>query len=260
LPGDIHVKIFQMTDCTVNYNIRISDNIQFLSKEFCSELFNQINSLLKTKNKANIALSGGNTPKLIFRVLATSYKEKLSWEKINLFWGDERCVPPDDKESNYRMTKKFLLDHIQIPSENIFRIKGENVPSEEAKRYSDVIKSNLASVNNLPQFDIVLLGLGEDGHTTSIFPDQMELLESEKICEVATYPESKQTRITLTGRVINDSKKIYFLVAGKSKSFAVGKILNKTGDYLKLPGAHIKPVDGELTWFLDKEAASEINK
>ena len=247
-------------DYTVNYRIRISDNIQTLSKEFCSELVNHINSLLKTKTKINIALSGGNTPKLIFRVLATSYKEKLNWGKINLFWGDERCVPPDDKESNYRMTKKFLLDHVQVPSENIFRIKGEDDPDEEAKRYSDIIKNNLTNKNNLPQLDILLLGLGEDGHTASIFPNQMNLLESDNICEVAVHPESKQKRITLTGRVINNSKKIYFLVSGKSKSFVVGEIINKTGDYLQLPGEHISPFDGELTWFLDKGAASEINK
>lgn len=247
-------------DYIVNYKIKVSDNIQTLSKEFCSELVNQIDSFLKTNNKVNIALSGGNTPKLIFRVLVTSYKDKLNWKKINIYWGDERCVPPDDMESNYRMTKKFLLSRIQIPSENIFRIKGEGNPEQEAKRYSDVIKNNLPVKNSLQQFDIVLLGLGEDGHTASIFPDQMTLLKSEKICEVAVHPESKQKRITVTGRVINNSKKIYFLVAGKSKSFAVEKILNKTGDYLKLPGSHIKPFYGELSWFLDKEAASGINK
>ncbi len=104
----------------------------------------------------------------------------------------------------------------------------------------------------------MLLGLGEDGHTASIFPNQMELLRSDKVCEVAVHPESNQKRITVTGRVINNSQKIYFLVSGKSKSFAVGRILNNNGDYLKLPGAHIKPVDGEVNWFLDKEAASEI--
>jgi 6-phosphogluconolactonase len=247
-------------DCIVNYNISLSDNNQALSKEFCREFANQISTLLKNKNKIDIALSGGNTPKIIFQELVASYKEKINWGKINLFWGDERCVLPDDPESNYGMTKKYLLDQIKIPPENIYRVKGESNPDEEAERYSDVIQLNLISVNNLPQFDIVLLGLGDDGHTASIFPDQMELIESDKICEVAVHPESKQKRITVTGRVINNSKKIYFLVSGKTKSFAVGKILNKNGDYLKLPGAHIKPVDGELTWFLDKEAASEIKK
>jgi len=243
----------------VNYNFKIFNDSQTLSKEFCSKSVNEINSLIEEKTKINIAISGGNTPKLIFQEIVSSYKTKINWKKINLFWVDERCVPPDDVESNYGMTKKYLLDPIQIPSENIFRIKGENNTVEEAKRYSGVILGNLAEVNNLPQFDIILLGLGEDGHTASIFPNQMELLKSDKICEVAVHPESKRKRITLTGRVINNSKKIYFLVSGKNKSSVVSKILNQNEDYLKLPGAHIKPVDGELTWFLDREAALEIS-
>jgi len=248
-----------MTGCIVNYNIRVSDDAKILAKEFCGEVVDEINSALKVKNQINIALSGGNTPKLLFRELVVSYQEKLNWEKINIFWGDERCVPPDDSDSNYGMTKQYLLDNIQIPVENVYRIKGENNPDEEEKRYSDVISKILISVNNLPRFEIMLLGLGEDGHTASIFPDQMELLESDKVCEVALHPETKQKRITVTGRVINNSKKIYFLVSGKSKSFAVEKILNKKDDYLKLPGAHINPIDGKLLWFLDKEAASGIN-
>ena len=246
-------------DCIVSYNIRVSDNIRTLAEEFSKELVNEINTQLKEKDKINIALSGGNTPNAIFKELAASYKEKLNWEKINLFWGDERCVPPEDSESNYGMTKKHLLDYIKIPSKNINRILGENDPHGEAKRYSDIIRNSLNSVNNLPEFEIMLLGLGEDGHTVSIFPNQMELLGSDKICEVAFHPETKRRRITLTGNVINNSKKIYFLVSGKSKSFAVGEILNKKSDYLNLPAAHIKPVNGELIWFLDKEAASGIN-
>ena len=246
-------------DCIVSYNIRVSDNIRTLAEEFSKELVNEINTQLKEKDKINIALSGGNTPKAIFKELAASYKEKLNWGKINLFWGDERCVPPEDSESNYGMTKKHLLDYIKIPSKNINRILGENDPHGEAKRYSDIIRNSLDSVNNLPEFEIILLGLGEDGHTVSIFPNQMELLGSDKICEVAFHPEAKRRRITLTGNVINNSKKIYFLVSGKSKSFAVGEILNKKSDYLNLPAAHIKPVNGELIWFLDKEAASGIN-
>ena len=246
-------------DYIVSYNIRVSDNIRTLAEEFSKELVNEINTQLKEKDKINIALSGGNTPKAIFKELAASYKEKLNWEKINLFWGDERCVPPEDSESNYGMTKKHLLDYIKIPSKNINRILGENDPHGEAKRYSDIIRNSLNSVNNLPEFEIMLLGLGEDGHTVSIFPNQMELLGSDKICEVAFHPRTKRRRITLSGSVINNSKKIYFLVSGKSKSFAVGEILNKKSDYLNLPAAHIKPVNGELIWFLDKEAASGIN-
>lgn len=238
-------------------NIRISQDIEALSENFCIELVNEINFQLVRNQKINIALSGGNTPKAVFQKLV-SCKENINWKKIRFFWGDERCVPPDDPESNYGMTKKYLFDHIDIPYENIFRIKGENNPWDEAKRIADVIKNNLSMRINLPMFEIMLLGLGEDGHTASIFPDQVELFESANICEVALHPTTKQKRITITGRVINNSKRIYFLVAGKNKSATVGKIINKEGNYIELPGSYIKPVNGKVTWFLDKEAASEI--
>jgi 6-phosphogluconolactonase len=240
-------------------NINISKDIEALSENFCTELINEINSLLLKNSKVNIALSGGRTPKTIFRKLV-SFKEKINWEKVNFFWGDERCVHPDDSQSNYGMTKKYLFDHIKVPSENIFRIKGENDPWGETKRYSDVIRNNLSIHNNLPAYEIMLLGLGEDGHTVSIFPDQMELLESDNVCEVAFHPATKRERITITGRIINNSERIYFLVAGKNKAAAVGKILNKEGNYTELPGYYIKPVNGKVIWFVDKEAASEINQ
>ena len=228
-------------------------------KAFSTMIKDLVEKAVDVKTNFSVALSGGKIAPILFDYLAKNHNENLNWEKVSLFWGDERCVPPEDSESNYGMTKKHLLDYIKIPSKNINRILGENDPHGEAKRYSDIIRNSLDSVNNLPEFEIMLLGLGEDGHTVSIFPNQMELLESDKICEVAFHPETKRRRITLSGNVINNSKKIYFLVSGKSKSFAVGEILNKKSDYLNLPAAHIKPVNGELIWFLDKEAASGIN-
>jgi 6-phosphogluconolactonase len=236
-------------------DIRIFDDIISLAEEFCSEFVSELKFL--NGDKINIALSGGNTPKVIFQTL-TSFKEKPEWKKIHLFWGDERSVPPENPESNFKMSKESLLDHIDIPSENINRIKGESDPFKEAERYADVIIKKLNKVNNLPSFEIIILGLGEDGHTTSIFFDQMELLTSEKTCEVALHPVTKQKRITVTGKIINNSKKIYFLVSGKKKASIVNKILNKKNNYLTFPASHINPVSGELIWFLDKEAASEI--
>lgn len=153
---------------------------------------------------------------------------------------DERCVPPDDEESNYGMTKKYLLNKINIPLINVHRIFGEKDPAEEAKRYSEIVKLNLEVKNSLPELDLILLGVGEDGHTASIFPDQMELLNSNEIYAAAKHPGSGQARITLTGKIINNADRIYFLVAGKSKAEVVNKILNRKGDYLKYPAAHIE--------------------
>jgi len=223
-----------------------------LASAFCSELEQLINSNIN--DFFNIALSGGNTPKIIFKILSSDYKNKINWKKVKLFWGDERCVPPENEESNYGAAKKSLFDKIDIPSQNIFRIKGENVPAEEAIRYSKVIKENVETKNELPSFDLFILGLGEDGHTASLFPDQMNFLTSDNICETAVHPQSKQIRVTLTGRVINNSKKIFFLVCGKNKAAIVKRIFNDDNSKA-LPVENIRANNGILNWYLDEDAA-----
>lgn len=220
-----------------------------LAIAFCEELL----KLRKNQEQFNIALSGGSTPKIIFEELSKNYKDKFDWNEIHFYWGDERCVPPDDTESNYGMTKKYLLDHINIPRENIHRIKGENDPVIEAERYSDEIKILVNSKNGLPNFDLVMLGLGEDGHTASIFPDQMNLLHSEKICEVATHPSTGQKRITITGKVINNSRAVTFLATGERKSETLKKVLKEKDE--RLPATYIQPFNGSLKYFVDESAA-----
>lgn len=220
-----------------------------LAIAFCEELL----KLRKNQEQFNIALSGGSTPKIIFEELSKNYKDKFDWNEIHFYWGDERCVPPDDTESNYGMTKKYLLDHINIPRENIHRIKGENDPVIEAERYSDEIKILVNSKNGLPNFDLVMLGLGEDGHTASIFPDQMNLLHSEKICEVATHSSTGQKRITITGKVINNSRAVTFLATGERKSETLKKVLKEKDE--RLPATYIQPFNGSLKYFVDESAA-----
>ncbi len=208
--------------------------------------------------KINIALSGGKTPELLFTVLSAEYKNKINWGKLFFYWVDERCVPPDSAESNFGMAEKNLLRNIAIPAENIYRISGEAAPEAEAVSYSEIIKRNIPSQNDFPVFDLIMLGVGEDGHTASIFPDQMNLLKSDKIAEVSKHPQSGQKRITLSGKVINNSDRIFFLASGKNKADVIANILEKKEDYLKYPAGHIETSDGGLKWYLDKEAASEL--
>lgn len=243
-------------DCTVNSekpnSILTFKTEEELAKAFCLELELLINS---SKNVFfNIALSGGNTPKIIFKILSSDYKNKIAWKKVKLFWGDERCVSPESEKSNYGTAKKLLFDKIDIPSQNIFRIKGEDVPAEDAKRYSIVIKKKVDTKNELPSFDLFMLGLGEDGHTASLFPDQMRLLTSDKICETAVHPESKQIRVTITGKVINNSKRIFFLVSGKNKAKIVKRIFDDDNSK-SLPAQNIEAKNGTLNWYLDEDAA-----
>ena len=190
------------------------------------------------------------------REVVKDYKDKIDWSKINFYRVDERCVSPDSNESNFGKTYNFLFNKINIPERNIHRIYGENDPASEAVRYSEELRKNIFLSNGFPKFDLILLGMGDDGHTASIFPAQMELLNSVNVCAVAVHPESRQKRITLTGNVINNADKIYFLVTGKSKAEVMKKILDKNHDYLKYPAAHIQTNNNYPFWYLDKEAAS----
>ncbi len=216
---------------------------------------NRIVDLLRktTNTPYSLALSGGNTPKRIFEKL--TYK-KISWNQIQFFWGDERCVPPDHSESNYKMAREHLFDRIKIQDHQIHRIKGENDPASEAVRYEKEIRNHLDQYRKLPVFDMIMLGLGEDGHTASIFPDQMYLLKSDKVCEIAIHPETGQKRITLTGPVIKKAKNILFIVTGKTKSKIIADIVYKRGDWKKYPASYITPENGELYWITDSEASS----
>ncbi len=174
---------------------------------------------------------------------------------MKIFFGDERCVPPDSEESNYKMANESLFKNISIPKENIFRIKGENDPIKETKRYEEVLKSNLLSLNGIPQFDLILLGLGEDGHTASIFPNQVNLFYSARLCEVAVHPQTKQKRITLTGKIINNAKHVVFLITGKNKANILSKIIDLNNSQGVYPASLVNPKNGKLTWFLDLEAS-----
>ena len=205
----------------------------------------------------HIALSGGSTPKRYFETMVSNYKEKIDWNKVHLWWGDERCVPPDDSESNYGMTKEYLIDHINIPEANVHRIMGENDQADESVRYAKLIDEFVALKNNMPAFDLMLLGMGEDGHTASIFPDQVELFDVDELCAPAVNPYSKQKRVSMTGKLINNSKEIVILLSGEGKSKIVNDILNNDADK-KYPVSHIEPKFGNYTWFLDKDAASLI--
>lgn len=214
---------------------------------------------LATREKPlHIALSGGSTPMVVFEELAAHYRERIPWSSIHLYWGDERCVAPDDPESNYGMTHEHLLSRIDIPEANIHRIRGEADPEEEAARYSDLLGESLPQKYRLPQFDLVILGLGEDGHTASIFPDSPALWDAREYCRVAQHPQTGQKRITLTGRIINNAACVAFLVTGAGKADTVREILQQKGQYARYPASRVAPRSGDLYWFLDKEAAREI--
>lgn len=211
-----------------------------------------------TGNSFNLAISGGKTPDLLFSILAEKYAHSSLWQKVHFWWVDERMVPPNHQESNFGVAQKLLFSQISIPEENIHRIKGENDPENEAFSYSGQIQKSIPQSENWPVFDLILLGMGDDGHTASIFPDRMELLESDRICEVAVHPTSGQKRVTLTGKVINNASKICFLVTGAGKANLFSEISKKTKKANLFPAAYVIPEHGDLYWYVDQSASQPI--
>lgn len=215
--------------------------------------------LVDGKSVFHVALSGGSTPKVVFDVLANEFSSKIDWDKIHFYWGDERCVPPTDDESNYKMTVEHLFSKIEIPEANIHRVLGESNPEEEAKRYGALLEDQLPSKNETPQFDLVILGMGDDGHTASIFPHEIELWNAQDHCTVATHPESGQKRVSINGKVINTAKEVAFLVTGAGKAEKVKAILEKTEGFEVYPASLVNPSSGNLVWFMDEDAASGLS-
>jgi 6-phosphogluconolactonase len=237
--------------------INIFETTDEMSQFVAQQLVKQIADLSEGQF-FSVALSGGSTPKSLFRYLALNYLKQIDWRKLLVFWGDERCVAPENDESNYRMARENLLDLVPVPKENIFRILGENDPAEEAIRYTETVKKHLPSIHGIPQFDYILLGLGEDGHTASIFPDQIQLFQSNRFFEVATHPQSGQKRISVTGSVINQARMVSFIVTGEAKAEMVARILEKKPGWEHLPASLVHPENGLLYWLLDKNAAQNL--
>lgn len=208
------------------------------------------------KASFSVALSGGSTPELLYSVLGDHYSASIPWKDVNIFWGDERCVPPDDRESNFGMTYRALLRKINIPENNIHRIRGEEDPQRESQRYASEMRETIPERGGLPVFDLFILGLGEDGHTASIFPGETGPVFPEKICETVINPYTGQKRITLTGQVINNAARVIFLVTGKKKAAVLRDIIKQLPACQTYPAAFIVPAAGELNWFVDEEAAS----
>lgn len=222
-----------------------------------AELFvAEAQSALQANRHFSIALSGGSTPRALYQLLAHT---PLVWENIHLFWGDERCVPPDHADSNYHMTAESLLTRIHIPPENIHRIQGELPPEEAALQYENELQKFFDGV---PRFDLILLGLGDDGHTASLFPDSPALHEQTRwvVAVPHTAPPSPLVpRVTLTLPAINATRQVVFLVSGAGKAKRLAEVLRVPTSPPLLPAQLIQPDTGELLWLVDQPAAANIS-
>lgn len=207
----------------------------------------------------NLVLSGGSTPVRLFKMFAREGSSgDLPWEQVHFFWADERSVPPNHADSNYGMARRLLLNPLSIHKENIHRIFGELPPHEAAKAYSRQLVAAASARRNLPLFDVVLLGLGEDGHTASLFPGSLFEEDSSQLAMavVADYGDRPSNRVTLTARALSWTHHVIFLVTGASKAKAVNRALRGEKDPLLIPSQRIRPDSGTIHWLLDQDAAA----
>jgi 6-phosphogluconolactonase len=242
-----------------NYEILIFPSAAELAQEAARRFAEQAEACAKHAGRCAVALSGGSTPKAMFQILAEKpYADTIPWRSIYFFWGDERCVPPDHADSNYRMADETLLSKVPIPRENIFRIPAENEDHERAAaNYSETLRKFFGEER--PSFDLVFLGMGPDGHTASLFPGTTALSVNDRIA-AANYVEKFQSwRITLTAATINMARNIIFLVAGADKAPALKEVIEGLRNPELYPSQLIEPSHGARLWMVDEAAVKLLS-
>jgi 6-phosphogluconolactonase len=240
--------------------IIVCRDVDELNRKAAEQFISLAGEAISQTGQFTVALSGGSTPKALYSLLASpDCRERVDWSRVHLFWGDERCVPPDHMESNFRMVQEALLSKISLPPENVHRMPGEKAPQEAAADYENELRRFFQpAVNAVPRFDLVLLGLGEDGHTASLFPGSAALNEHNRLVATVYVQRLKAHRLTLTLPVINAAAQVTFLIAGQSKSAIVQKLLRIDSGGAELPAGKVRPANKHVTWLVTQDAAAEL--
>jgi len=222
----------------------------------------RVEQAVAARGQARVAISGGSTPQATFKLLADPagpFAATVPWDKLLLFWVDERCVAPDDAESNYGVARDLLLSKVPIPAENVFRMEGELDPEEAASRYESVLRNTLKLEGaETPAFDLLVLGMGPDGHTASLFPHTQALHEMGRLVVANHVPQKDTWRVTLTWPVINHAAEVVFELEGAGKADLLAEVLTGPRDPERLPSQLIRPANGKLLFLLDDAAAAKL--
>ena len=245
---------------TTNLDLRIYATPADLFEAAAEDFVEQATGAVQARGRFTAALSGGSTPKGLFQVLSSKDHDRLPWDRMFFFWGDERHVSPEDPESNYRMARETLLSKVPIPEQNIFRVPAEDSDANRAaEKYEGTLKQFFAPpAGQFPQFDLVLLGMGPDGHTASLFPQTKGLQEKQRLV-IANWVEKFSTdRITFTAPLLNAARVVEFLVAGSDKAPALREVLEGNASPDLYPSKMIRPVNGKLVWMVDQAAAAGL--
>lgn len=237
--------------------LEIAKDIDELNKRFAEWMVDLIHKILQTENRFTLSLSGGNTPKKLYQLLASGrFKNKIDWSKLHFFWGDERCVPFTDDRNNAKMAFETLLDHVPVIKEQIHIVRTDIKPDASAKEYEQLLHNYFPDKDHT--FDLVLLGLGDNAHTLSLFPESDLIHEKENWVSSFYSKEESIDRITLTTSVVNAAAYTAFLVSGKNKAAAVYNVFTQEYEPMLYPAQAIQPFNDELYWWMDEEAAAMI--
>jgi len=242
----------------MNLEVRVFNTLETLSHEAANLFILQAQRSIAERDHFLAALNGGSTPARLFHLLAADHIDEVDWGKIHLFWGDERCVPPEDPGSNYGQARDAMLSRVPIPDSNIHRIKGELAPDEASRDYSLALKDFASAPLDWPRFDIVYLGMGEDGHTASLFPGSPVGMPEATMPVTANYRDRPAARVTLTPIVFNSARMIVFMAAGEKKAAPLAEVISGRYDPERYPAQRIEPNDGQLIWLVDEGAAGKL--
>lgn len=242
----------------MNPEIRIFKDLEELSQNAAKLFMERSAEAVYERGRFLVALNGGSTPIRLFQLLATDYREKVDWSKTHIFWGDERCVPTHDPESSYGRARDLFLRHIPIPEANVHRVKTELDPAEAARDYSLILKQFAIRPLEWIRFDLIYLGMGEDGHTASLFPGSPVELNELVIPVTADYQGRPAQRVTLTPLIINSAHIVAFMATGEKKAGTLVEVLSDHYDPERYPVQRIELKDGKIIWLVDEDAASKL--
>lgn len=252
-----------MESAATKSNVKIFDDSEAVARAATEKFIELSRDAIADHGAFSVALAGGSTPKRVYELLASDeFKGQVDWSKVHIFFGDERTVPPDHSDSNFRMANEAMLSKVSIPKENIHRMKGEGDAAANAEIYDAELRSffkgGFKDGENFPRFDLIMLGMGDDGHTASLFPGS-EALKEQTAWVVSNWVEKFNTfRITLSAPAINNARHVMFIITGAGKADRLPEVINGARDTNRLPSQLIRPTNGELVWYVDRAAAAKL--